>query len=173
MESLNKKIFFKIYNKRNRILSIASWFFSNGSFLVLFFLCWAIFFVTKSQNFDLLVKFFLNVSFSIVLVKFIVDGIIKKFYFKPRPYVIVEKIEGIGKKENNSTLPSGHVTMVTAVVLTFIFYSPAFIFLLLTIPLVMWSRIYNGMHWPLDVLVGLFLGAFIANIIYTITSIVF
>ncbi len=137
MENLNKKIFFKIYRKRHKTLTIASWFFSNGSFLVLFFLCVALFFVAKKQDPILTLRFLSNGMLAVVLVKFIVDGIIKKFYYKPRPYVLVEGIDGVGKKEKNSTLPSGHVTMVTAVVLTFIFYNPMFIILLFTIPLVM------------------------------------
>lgn len=74
---------------------------------------------------------------AVLLVKVVVDGIIKKYYYKPRPFVVYEKIDGLGKKEKNSTLPSGHVTMATAIVFTIIFYNPVTIWLLLVIPLVM------------------------------------
>ncbi len=173
MNNLNKVLFEKIYHKRHRFLTIASWLISNGSFLVLFFLSFILFLIILKQNFEFTLKIFLNSFLAVALVKLVVDKLIKKYYYKPRPFVFYESIEGIGKKEKNSTLPSGHVTMVTAIVFTIIFYSPAVIWLILAIPLVMWSRIYNGMHWPLDVLVGFFLGAFIANVSFVLINFLF
>jgi hypothetical protein len=58
------------------------------------------------------------------LVKVVIDDVIKKYSYHPRPYLTQTDIEPLGKKEQGSTSPSGHVTAVTAGVLTLCFYSP-------------------------------------------------
>ena len=103
----------------------------------------------------------------------VVDGIIKKLTYHPRPYLINGDILPLGKREQNSASPSGHVTAVVAIIFTLILYSPWFILLIPLIPLTMWSRVYNGMHWPLDVFLGVIVGLVFCNVSFLLTNLVF
>jgi len=85
----------------------------------------------------LVFKLATNLFFVFAFIKIIIDDIIKKITYHPRPYLTKTDVLPIGKKEQNSTSPSGHTTAVTAVVCVLIFYSPWFMLLLPFIPLIM------------------------------------
>ncbi len=173
MKKINLKLFYKIYNNRSKFLSVFSWTLSNKTFLFLFFGIISLLFLIIKQDWDLVFKLSFNSFLILFLVKVVVDCIIKKYTYHPRPYLTQTDIQPLGKKEQGSTSPSGHVTAVTAAVLTLCIYSPWFVLLLSLIPLMMWSRVYNGMHWPLDVFLGLILGIIFSNFSFVITSLIF
>jgi undecaprenyl-diphosphatase len=73
---------------------------------------------------------------------------------RPRPYVThTETIKAIGKVYSDSSFPSSHmvftVAMITVLILLFPAIWPYAIFYAL---LMARSRIYNGMHYPSDIL---------------------
>jgi len=173
MTNWNSKWFYKIYKNRNNTLSTISWLISNQLFLVLFFGFWVLFYLIFHWNWILFYKLFTNFLIIFLLIKIIIDKIIKKITYHPRPYITKTDVTPIGKLEQNSTSPSGHTTAIVATIFILITYNPWFLLLLPFIPLIMWSRVYNGMHWPLDVFLGLITGLVFANISFIITSLIF
>jgi undecaprenyl-diphosphatase len=173
MKKWNLELFYKIYKNRSKTFSTISWLISNQLFLFLFFGFLTIVFLSLKHNWYLVWKLSFNILIILLLVKIVIDLIIKRFSYHPRPYITQTDIDPLGKKEQNSTSPSGHTTAVTAAVLTLCFYNPWFILLLPFVPLIMWSRVYNGMHWPLDVFLGLILGLVFANFSFIITNLIF
>lgn len=85
--------------------------------------------------------------------------VMKKVINEPRPHAMVSNVHQRAY-ETDPGFPSGHVLIVTAVVLTLWPYLPRGWrwLVLLCIPLMAFSRIYLGVHSPLDVVGGFALG---------------
>jgi undecaprenyl-diphosphatase len=99
-------------------------------------------------------------------------GVLKAIFKSPRPFTVLDEIKG--KRLSTATgysFPSGHTTGAAA-----LYSSLAFaikkrilsIFCAIIIVLVGLSRLYLGVHWPLDVEVGLILGILLSMIFYPI-----
>jgi len=99
-------------------------------------------------------------------IAFIVSGLvaqlIKRTWDMPRPPAVLEHVHVLGASFQAHSFPSGHATSDGAMILlAFLIwtckdwraYSMAGLFLLAAI-----GRIYGGVHFPLDVLVGLSIG---------------
>lgn len=173
MKNWNQYWFEKIYNRRNHFFSLLSWLISNNIFLIIFFGFWTFLWLLIHHDINLFFKLSINIVFILLLIKIVVDGIIKKLTYRPRPYLTNDDVLPLGKREQNSTSPSGHVTAVVAVIFTLVLYSHWFILLTPLIPLIMWSRVYNGMHWPLDVFLGIIIGLVFCNISFILTNLIF
>ncbi|MFH0846334.1 MAG: phosphatase PAP2 family protein [Patescibacteria group bacterium] len=102
-------------------------------------------------------KFFVS-SFSVLTVWGIAK-IVKEFYFSPRPFVILEKVNLLFSHGLNDSMPSGHTVLVFALAVAVFKYNkiisaPFF----LGAVLIALSRVVVGVHWPLDILAGAVLG---------------
>ncbi len=95
----------------------------------------------------------------IVISIFISDQVfghlLKGLWPRERPFMYLEGVKAIGHRWTNGSFPSGHAdtVFVLAVILSHYYRKvtvPAYIFAFLTC----FSRIYCGMHHPLDVFVG-------------------
>ncbi|EKD24973.1 MAG: phosphoesterase PA-phosphatase related protein [uncultured bacterium (gcode 4)] len=75
---------------------------------------------------------------------------------RPRPYVAhADIIQPIGNQYADSSFPSSHMALTVAMITVLIMLFPAVRpYAILYALLMAWSRIYNGMHYPSDVLVG-------------------
>lgn len=91
--------------------------------------------------------------------------IISLFYYHPRPFVM-----GVGrtiiKHAPNASFPSDHMLIFSTIALSYFFSQrkTAGIILLILAFFVAWSRVYLGVHFPLDML-GAFMIALLVNVI--------
>lgn len=115
---------------------------------------------------DPIVGFFVIIELAMVfLLHFIVsEGIFKlgagKIHkVRQRPAIAFPKeIRPIGSK-TDSSFPSSHVAaMVGGVFILISFYSNLLFLGILSVIIMSWSRMRNGMHYPTDILAGVFLG---------------
>lgn len=104
--------------------------------------------------------------FTSVLFAVLGMGILKALVRAPRPFQVLESIDG--KRLETATgysFPSGHTTtgaaFYTALALTFK-KRPVSILCAVMMALVGLSRLYLGVHWPIDVFAGLLLGVVIS-----------
>lgn len=85
---------------------------------------------------------------------------IQKTGIRLRPYVThSETIQSQGKKYSDSSFPSSHMVFTVAMITVLIFLFPMLRpYAILYAFLMAWSRMFNGMHYPSDVLAGTVLG---------------
>ena len=75
---------------------------------------------------------------------------------RPRPYVAyADSIHPIGTHYSDSSFPSSHMALTVAMITVLIILFPTvWPYAILYALLMAWSRMYNGMHYPSDVLAG-------------------
>lgn len=99
---------------------------------------------------------------------FITHAIFRTIFRRPRPYAALPHVRQIGWTWVNNSFPSGHVATTVAMISVFASMFPGFRPLVFVVaPAIMWSRVYNGMHWPSDVLVGLMVGLLSSWVVLT------
>ncbi|MFB9756968.1 phosphatase PAP2 family protein [Ectobacillus funiculus] len=107
------------------------------------------------------------VSMASLAISHIPVQIFKKLYPRKRPYMMIVGTKHHLNPLQDHSFPSGHTTAIFSVVIPFIVDVPASVFLLLPLALsVGVSRIYLGLHYPSDVLAGMFLGTLTGILTY-------
>ncbi|WP_243385979.1 phosphatase PAP2 family protein [Bacillus kexueae] len=87
-------------------------------------------------------------------------AIMKKIYPRKRPYIALNEAKVLENPLKDHSFPSGHTTAIFSVLVPYILFIPELsIFILPVAFSVALSRIYLGLHYPSDVLVGMFLGS--------------
>lgn len=130
------------------------------------FLLIVIFFITggsKERKAAVLTLF--SVVLAIILVK-----VLHILYFEPRPFVTYP-ITPLVKHIADAAFPSEHTTIMAIVAFSFAFYRSRKALLLVL--LAVWvglSRIYIGVHYPLDILGGFIMGFIATGIIWQIKN---
>jgi len=89
---------------------------------------------------------------------------IKKIILRPRPWACLDSIiihHLVNPSGTNLSFPSNHAanSAALATIFSLIYYNKRFIFWFLAIT-VMFSRIYIGVHYPIDVIFGGIIGIF-------------
>jgi len=106
-------------------------------------------------------EMFLSIIWSVIL-----NQLIGLFHFRVRPFVEHDVIQLINAPYGVKSFPSDHTCVAFALALTVWFYNKKLgTFLLAFASLVGLSRIFVGVHYPLDVIGGIFVGIFSASLI--------
>lgn len=99
---------------------------------------------------------------SAVAARFVVVELIRFFYSRPRPFEVLDIIQLIRHGSGHS-FPSGHAAFYFALSTGVYLYNKKIgIAFLITSALIGLARIYAGLHWPSDILVGAAIGIAVA-----------
>jgi len=111
-------------------------------------------------------KFPINGLIALVTSHLLVQ-VLKRSFRRRRPYIVEDSVHFIAKPLKDASFPSGHTTAVFATCVSIGFVIPYLAPVLIIIAcLVGWSRIYLGLHYPIDVFVGALIGSLAALICY-------
>lgn len=95
--------------------------------------------------------------------------ILKKIVERERPYNTIENMNVLIGPLRDYSFPSGHATASTAIAVSLGFVFPQISGILFSIAILVGiSRIYIGVHYPSDVIVGMTIGSLFANLTYTL-----
>ena len=90
----------------------------------------------------------------------LVTNTIKHAVARDRPFLVVPDVHLLGGRTGSGSMPSSHAAnWFAATFIAFIYYRRTLWFMLPCAVLVALSRIYNGVHYPSDVVAGAILGA--------------
>jgi len=102
----------------------------------------------------------------VVVVTFLIDDVlIRQFVYRERPYLALDNIHQLGIKWTSSSFPSRHASLaVASAIILGKYYKNLMIPLVLFVLIILYSRPYLGMHYPLDILAGVGVGIISAKL---------
>jgi len=123
--------------------------------IIIWIICMIAAIVDRKKGLHALIACVIGIFFS----DHIVGHSLKWIWPRLRPHQYLEGVRVLGHKWTNGSFPSGHADSIVAgaVILSYFYPGmavPLYIFSALTC----FSRVYNGMHHPLDVCVGALIG---------------
>lgn len=147
----NLSLFFLIFslNRDSRFIDILMIFATNYLIYLLFLLIFILAFTGGIKEKKALILAVLSIPIAILLIK-----IIHIFFYEPRPFVTFQ-FSPLVDESANASFPSRHTTLATILAFAYIYFKSKWASLLLF--LATWiaiSRIYVGVHYPLDILGG-------------------
>ncbi|WP_078696748.1 phosphatase PAP2 family protein [Caloramator quimbayensis] len=96
---------------------------------------------------------------------------LKNKFERPRPYNILNDVNNFNIVLRDYSFPLGHTTAAFSVCMTLSLLFPVFcVFFILIALIVRFTRIYLGVHYPTDVVVGMFIGiicSVLTNIVFS------
>ncbi|MCS6789120.1 MAG: phosphatase PAP2 family protein [Patescibacteria group bacterium] len=166
MLKINIDLFYLIYNfGKNNILLI-----DFGIFLakyLLYILIFILFYFILFSKFDSNLKnlkhhrlmLFIELNLAALISRGIVAKYISFFWPQQRPFDYLGIKSFIS--ESGPSMPSGHATFLFAISMIVFFWNKKWGIIYFVLSFINGlSRIFVGVHWPLDILVGIFVGIF-------------
>ena len=157
-------IFQKINGLANnsKLLDFIGVFFAEYLLWVIVGVLVILFFIKKTRSMTI------AAGISIIFGRYIITEIIKRLYFSPRPYLILDDVKKIITENHDyQSFPSGHTTIFFALATAIYFFNKKWgIVCFVLAILVGLSRMFVGVHWPIDILGGAVIGI-ISGIIIT------
>lgn len=95
---------------------------------------------------------------SSVIARLVIVEILKRLFAHPRPYEVLQVHQLIADNERGVSFPSGHAAVFFALAFSFWgtkYFWPLFIFALIASV----ARVFVGVHYPGDIIVGLLISA--------------
>ena len=92
-----------------------------------------------------------------------VNQVVAMFWFVPRPFVTLHGVTTLLAHSADDSFPSDHAVIAGALAIgTLLFARKWGIVAIVVAVLLAFARVYAGMHYPLDVIAGLAIGAVVA-----------
>jgi len=105
------------------------------------------------------------VFLSAILARGIVSEIIRFFYYRPRPPIVLS-IQPLIPVPGSPAFPSGHATVFFALAMALFFISRRWgIWFFVSAVIIGVARVFVGVHWPLDIVGGAVIGIVCALIL--------
>ena len=113
----------------------------------------------KEKDITLRLYTFFFVILSTLLARGIFIYGISFFYKNPRPFNVLSEVEPLITGPSTHSFPSGHATFFFALAMAFYFYNRTWGYVVgLCAFFIGIARIFVGVHWPLYVVAGAFIG---------------
>lgn len=125
--------------------------------------------VDKRRGFRLMLSCFLAMGVTMLL---------KSLFVVPRPWILyagngLEPVEAALGSAQDASFPSGHSTIAAALYIGLALHTRKKLLsalLFVAVPVVMFTRLYLGVHTPIDVLTGFVIGAMCAAVLYVVQN---
>lgn len=101
----------------------------------------------------------IEAAIAAVFTKFILTGLIRWLWFRPRPFVAENFIPLIDQSPKEASFPSGHASFYFALsTIVYCYNKKLGTFFYIASFFIVISRVFVGVHWPSDILAGAVLG---------------
>lgn len=110
----------------------------------------------------------ISLAFSYILVNLF----LKNYVARIRPYDFLNEVELLIERQRDFSFPSGHASssFATAVILFQCLKKRTGILALVLASMISFSRLYFGVHYPTDVIIGIIIGIIVALLVYKISK---
>jgi undecaprenyl-diphosphatase len=122
------------------------------------------------KNFKKNLKMIIEAFFGAILAKEIFVDIIRQMFFRSRPFV-ENQIHSLIEHAVTSAFPSAHAAFYFAIgTIVYLYKKKAGFFFLLAAFFISLARVFAGLHWPSDILVGSLIGILSALIVNKVSK---